>query len=125
MVAELRVVGMRSPRNRFEGVMGLVSLLMLLALLMPGCLGMAGLVAGPVSGPISAVKEDQSWGAVLWSIPFGMFMGFMRGIEKDKDFFATGSYVTPGTLRVSQVFEPVANLKDPKVYPPESAAEEQ
>ena len=84
---------------------------------MPGCMATAGLVAGPISGPISAIRHDEGSCAVFAAIPFGIYMGFVRGLQKDKDFFATGSYVTPGTLRISEVFDPVAHLKDPRVYP--------
>ena len=101
----------------------LVLALLSATLPLSGCLGTAGLVAGPVSGPISAIRHDQSWGAVLWSIPFGMYMGFLRGIQKDKDFFATGSYVTPGTMQVSEVFDPVGDLKDPDMYPAAPSSE--
>jgi hypothetical protein len=87
------------------------------------CLGSAGFVAGPISGPISAIRHDQSCGAMVVAIPLGMWMGFLRGIQKDKDFFATGSYTTPGTLQISEVFYPVGNLKDPRVYPPEPTEE--
>ena len=93
------------------------------AWLASGCMGTAGLVAGPISGPISAIRHDQSFGAILWAIPFGTYLGFMRGIQQDKDFFATGSYTTPGTMCCSEVFDPVGDLKSPDTYRATSAEE--
>jgi hypothetical protein len=46
-----------------------------------------------------------------------MYLGFVRGLEKDRDFFAHGSYVAPGTMLVSEVFDPVAHLKSPLTDP--------
>jgi hypothetical protein len=90
---------------------------LLVPLVLGGCMGVAGMVAGPVSGPVGTIRRDEGCTGVALSIPLGIYLGLLRGIEKDIDFFTHGSYVAPGTLQVSEVFDPLAHMKDPRIYP--------
>ena len=108
-----QVMRVQPLRRRAPGVNSpwALGLLTCLSASVPGCMTTAGLVAGPVSGPVSAIRHDGSCLELLLPVPWGMYFGFCRGLWKDIDFFTHGSYVAPQTLRVGYVFDPFAGIK--------------
>jgi hypothetical protein len=115
-----------------EGSMRKILIIFVLVSL-TGCMTTAGLVTGPITGPISMVRQASKEGSFkttlisgvgfgILMIPVGMAATAAAGFQKDYDYWKYGTYTEPGTMRVRFVFDPWAGFpkhRDPEVenYP--------
>lgn len=112
-------------------------LIYLVLVSMTGCMTTAGLVTGPITSPISMVRQVSKDGDFKATLIYGVGFGILlmpvgiiattvTGFQKDYDFWKYGTYTEPGTMRVRFVFDPWSgypNRRSPEVenYPAKAA----